>query len=300
MRSILAVLVVLCVGFIPVTTMAAGAGNQPRDWIAAPKGTVAGLLYFNLTGGRDTYVDGKHVAHSDLDGYSGMFRAVTYFDVCGFTADVNILLPFANMELSTGGVETNTSGIGDPGVVGTFWLIDDKLAKRYLALAQYLFIPVGEYQNYGSLSVGSNRWQGKTAINFTQGFEVFPKHDFYVEAGFGIDYYGENDDYGVEHHDMSQDPVYTVDAHISYDLTTDWWVALDYCGVWGGAKSWGYYHNQGGLNTQSAGASVSYMLTPSTNVLLQYSKDISVRNGILSDNILLRISHAIDFNALLD
>ena len=221
-----------------------------------------------------------------------------FFDFFGFTADANILIPFVNMELDAGGVNTNTSGMGDPGLVATIWFIDDKLSKRYLALAEYVFIPIGDYQNDGSLTAGSNRWQGKTSINFTQGFEVIPNHDMYLELGFGLDYYSENDDYGPESQTMSQDPVYTLDAHISYDITKNMWISADYCGVWGGAQSFGGNHNQGEQNTQTVGGSFSYMITPNTNILLQYSKDIYVENGIKSDNLLMRFMYAFNANAL--
>lgn len=300
MKRVLGSSVLVLLLMFPEALMAAGAGNQPRDWIAAPQGTVAGLLYYNLTSGKDIYTDGSKTADAELDASSGMFRAVSYFGIGDYTADVNILIPFGNMELSAGGAETTASGVGDPGIVGTFWLVDDPAEKRYVAVAQYLFVPIGEYQNAGALTLGNNRWQGKTAVNFTQGFEAFPNHDIYIEAGLGVDYYGENDDYGVNSDNMSQDPVYTVDSHISYDLTSDWWVALDYCGVWGGAKSWADLNDKEEQNTQSVGASASLMLTPSTNVLLQYSKDVYIENGVRSDNLLMRFTHAINVNSLFE
>lgn len=265
------------------------AGCQPRDFITPPPGMTASVLYINHTSSNSMYENGKKIVNADLESLSGMMRFVHYFSIGDYIADVNICLPYANMELNVAGSEFDASGVADPGLVFTFWPISDHDNKRFMGVAAYAFAPLGDYENDGTFSVGENRWHFKSDINFTQGFEIIPDHNLYLELGGGIDLYTVNNDYGPSGDDLKQDPIYNLESHVSFDITKDVFIAADYYGKFGGEKSWGDYDDVDRINTQAVGCTLNYSVTPTMGLMFSYTRDVYVENGLNTQNLLCRI-----------
>ena len=282
-----------------VMSQIAFADDQPRDWIPAPPGTVGALLYWNHMSGDSMYGNGRRSSSNiNYVGNVVMFRAVTYYELAGMTADFNALVPFGELNLDVGSSKLNASGVGNPGAVFTLWPYNDKENKRSIAVAQYLFFPIGNYSNKGALSLSENWWRVKTEVNFTQGFELFPNHDATAEITGGVDFVTANTDYLDKGYTLTQDPVYSLEGHLTYSVTKDWFVSADYYGHWGGAQSYSSHHDVNYINTQTLGASAGYNLSKQWQLLFSYKGDVYCENGVAAQTFLTRIAYFTNWDAL--
>lgn len=278
----------------------ASAETNAREYIAPPPGTLLSMLYYQHISGESLYADGNKVAHADLDANVGLFREVYYFNLGPFLGAAHLIIPFGDQSLdipSANDIHLSASGVGDPILLGSFFFINRPSTKTYLAFSPYFFFPVGNYSNDGALTMGENRWRFREEVNFTQGFEVIPNHNAYFEVLLGGDFLTDNDDYGPNSATMSQDPIFNLESHLSYDLTKDWWIAADFYGHWGGEKTVDHVSFDS-INTQTVGGTLAYNLTPGWQVLFQYKGDVAVENGIPAQTFLVRLLYATDIGKL--
>jgi len=284
---------------IPAT---ASAQNNARDGIAAPPGTILSVLYGYHYFGDYLKADGKTVPMDkvDLQGNYGLWREVFYFQVGSFVANAQFLLPFGNASLDLNHTSLSTSGIGDPSILTTFWFINRESTKTYLSFTPWFYFPLGNYSNDGLLTMGANRWRFKEELNFTRGFEAFPDHLAFIEVTAGADFFTANNDYGPAGGKLEQDPVYSIEAHLSYDLTRRWWVSADFYQYWGGAKTIDGVGDPGLTRAaqQVIGGTVAFNVSRGWQVLFQYRRDVAIENGVPDQTLLLRLLYATDFNKL--
>jgi len=287
-KGILAVIVCACL-LVPAV---ASAENLARDYIPAPPGTVLSLLYWNHITSNSAYANGNKVADIDFSANVGLWREVYYFQVGPFQAAADFIVPFGNKSLSN--PDDSASGVGNPILLGTLWLLNRPSCKSYLAFSPYFFLPLGQYNNNG-LSMADNRWTFREEANFTQGFEVLPNHNAYIEVTVSGDFYTSNNNFGPNGTTQTQNPLFNLESHLSYDLTKDWWIAADFYGRWGGAQSFDQFSGINKTNVQALGGTLAYNLTPGWQVLFQYRGDVATQNGALTQTFLARILYATDF-----
>ena len=85
---------------IPLVFMSAcvawAVDTQPLDFIPLPPGSNGALLYLNYGHNDGVVIDGEETTGS-LETFAITPRYVYFFDVGGYTADVNILLPYVSL-----------------------------------------------------------------------------------------------------------------------------------------------------------------------------------------------------------
>lgn len=250
--------------------------TQPGDFIAAPAGTT-GVLFYGSYGTSDgAVVNGKDVSGS-LDTYVGIPRVVHFFDVGGFTADINVLLPVGSLQnASLGGASLGrASGVGDLNVVGTFWFVNEPKTNRYLAVAGYLSIPTGNYDPFAPLSMGANRWSGALQLGGVYGLT----DRWFIEGVTDITVYGDNSNYDGFHGVMSQDPTITAQAWLTFKATDRVNLSVGYGAYWGGAQALNGANLGFNSEKQQVRAAVSVFVTPTFQVLGQLNHDFAVQGG---------------------
>ena len=274
------------------------ADNNMRDYIAAPPNTLLSLFYqFHITG--DTLNSNGHkAANVDFTEDLSLLREVYYFNVGSWLANAQVIVPFGNASLDAAGAHQSTSGIGDIVLFGTVWFVNRPETKTYLAFSPYFFLPTGEYDNKQTLNMGANRWGFREELNFTKGFEVIPNHPVYFEVTVGEDFFTTNGDY-LSGNDLSQDPVFNLESHLSYDLIKNLAISFDYYGHWGGSsKLVGRAVDNSAVDSQTIGGTLAYNFTPGWQVLLQYKEDVQNENGINAETIQARLFYAVDFGKI--
>ena len=125
---------------------AAYAANvDAGDYVALPPETNLALLYLQYAT-RSTYsVDGgpTYKDRTGLNFEIGIARFVHYMEVGGLTVAPQILIPFGTLNNGeiNGSRLDDASGIGDPILAVTVWLINDAKAQRWFGVMPYVWVP---------------------------------------------------------------------------------------------------------------------------------------------------------------
>jgi len=290
MRNLVTHSVILAGLILPVWQSPVFADNDARDYIPLEPGTTLIATYFNHISATDFYVDGDKTSDDvNLSANIGILRPVYYTKIGPFVMDPQALIPFGSQSLDgdgVGGVEVSSSGLADPIVTATVWFINNPESKTWLGFTPFITLPLGEYDEDKSLNLGANRWAFKPEVGFVKGFGSY----FFELAGNG-EFYTDNDDYTSQSLTLEQDPVYTLESHLSYNFTDAFYVSGDY-----------FYHNGG--ETSVAGVAqddekddhavqltLGFLLNPSYQLLLKYKTDIKVENGLKTNTVGLRFAH---------
>lgn len=290
MRNLMMHSVIAAGLLVPGLQGQAFADNDARDYIPLEPGTTLIAAYYNHVSATDFYADGDKTSEDvNLSANIGILRPVYYTKIGPFVMDPQALIPFGEQSLDgagVGGVEVSSSGLADPIVTATIWFVNDPGSKTWLGFTPFITLPLGEYDNDKPLNLGANRWAFKPEVGFVKGFG-----DYYFELTGNCEFYTDNDDYTSQSLTLEQDPVYTLESHLSYDFTDAFYISGDY-----------FYHNGG--ETTVAGAdqddekddhavqlSLGFMLNSSYQLLLKYKKDVKVENGPKTDTLGLRFCH---------
>ncbi|WP_268963102.1 transporter [Paraburkholderia domus] len=179
-----------------------------------PPGTNLAVLYYRHAFRDSTYHGGEQVGMPfRLETDIAIARYVRYLSVAGFTVDVQAIVPFGSVRLSQP-ASSVPNGAGDPFLGTAIWLLNDQIAKRYLAFGAFPGIPIGSYDaTKGPVNVGSNQWQGIFQISYGQ--PIYGNLAFDVTGEYAL--YGANNDFaGLTYR---QKPTYELQAHLRYALT---------------------------------------------------------------------------------
>lgn len=276
---------------IPLVFMSAcvawAVDTQPLDFIPLPPGSNGALLYLNYGHNDGVVIDGEETTGS-LETFAITPRYVYFFDVGGYTADVNILLPYVSLndgDLS-GFKLDSASGVGDLSIVGTFWFLNDSDERKHAAIAAYLNVPTGEYEPGDALNTGSNRVSGSLQLGGTFGLS----DRWTLDAVTDVTVYGDNNNSDGLGGKLSQDPTYTAQTWLTYHVNDRFNLSAGY-GIYGGGKQFvnGDYN---GFNSkkQQIRLSSSYFVTPTVQIMGQINHDFDVDGGFEQDySALVRI-----------
>ncbi|MGE4558791.1 MAG: transporter [Desulfobulbus sp.] len=279
-----------------------GFAANMRDYIPAPPDTLLSMLYYHNISADDYYVNGSKAADIDLSQNLFFLREVYYTKIGSIVADPQFILPFGDVSLDSDslGLNEDSKGLGDLILLCTFWVVNNPESKTYVGITPYFYLPTGEYDENQTANMGANRFAFQGEVGFVQGWEVQPGHNLYLEIAPSIFVYGDNDDY-LGDNELSQDPVFALESHLSYDLTQNLAVGLSYFGQWGGKSEVNDVKDDGTeINTQTIGATMAYNFAPGWQFLLQYKKDVKVDYGPEAQVVQGRLFYAVDFNSLFD
>ncbi len=269
-----------------------------RDYIPAPPDTLLSMLYYHYIDGDDYNVNGNKVADVDLSENLFFLREVYYTKIGSIVADPQFILPFGTGTLESGGVDQDSDGLGDLILLCTFWLVNNPETKTYIGVTPYLYLPTGAYDENQSFNLGANRYAFQGEVGFVKGWEVKPGHNLYFEVAPSFFVYGDNDDY-LGNNELSQDTVFALESHLSYDLTSNLALGLSYFGQWGGESEVNNLTVDGSeINTQTIGATLAYNFAPGWQFLLQYKQDVKVDYGVETQIVQARLFYATDFGGL--
>jgi hypothetical protein len=255
---------------------------DPGDYTPLPDGTKLGLLYLQHAERNDLYVDNDKVSSkSKLDSDIAIFRAVSYQDFAGLLTNIQLLLPFGH--LSAGGdigALGSETGMGDPILANAIWLDQDPSTQRAFGLTQYLFLPLGDYSKNNDLNIGENRWKYVLQAGYTQGITDKIILDLVADVTF----FGENDSYTSRDLTLKQDNQYQAQGYLRYMLSEKLSAHIGYSRSWGGETEVEGVSQKDEGNQQKVMLGGSYFITPKTQILATFGRDVSVDNGFKEDS----------------
>jgi outer membrane putative beta-barrel porin/alpha-amylase len=95
---------------------------------------------------------------------------------------------------------------------------------RTLGASLVVSMPTGQYDGAKLINIGTNRWAFKPELGFAQ-----PVGQWTFEAYAGVWFYTANDDFFGGHR-RTQDPILSLQGHVSYTFGPGLWLAVD--GTW--------------------------------------------------------------------
>lgn len=135
------------------------------------------------------------------------------FDIEGNILALGFAIPYS--DLKTHG-DTLSRYIGEESIgfnnsilSTSYWLINDRKNKEFLALTFTLYTPTGKYNESQSLNAGENRYKGTLAIGYiTKLFD-----DFLFELSPEIGFYGDNQ---TNNSTIEQKNSYSLSSNLRY------------------------------------------------------------------------------------
>ena len=227
---------------------AAGIGAQelePRAYSPAP----VGVNFFLLAGARSTgeVLTDPSVPIQDVEaklnaGVTGYGRT---FGILGHQASAVIAVPYVWGDISGNVFEearsVTRSGLGDiklrlaVNLIGGEAMTPKEFMKRTprttLGASLSISAPTGQYDPDKLINIGTNRWAFKPEIGLT-----IPHDRWMFDLFAGVWLFSANPDFfGGVHRE--QDPMPTLQAHVSYTIRPQLWLALDSTYYFGGETS---------------------------------------------------------------
>lgn len=255
------------------------------------------ILTFNLISqsGNQTLALGQVVAGSDLDVTAGFVQFTQTFEFAGQQAGVFAALPYGHIEgslvSSVSSIAGTESGGADPVIGAIFGLTGapNLALKDYVRYdpgfgAGLLFkvtVPVGSYDANRTLNVGGNRWafQVGVPLSYNFGKSLVDPDMTLLEVAPSITFFSDNDDPSGGASNVSQDPLFRLEAHVSQNLSQKVWVSADALFSYGAETSTDGVADNNTKKSLGLGATVNFAVSDNAQVKITYGTIVSSNNN---------------------
>jgi hypothetical protein len=250
-----------------------------------------GLNFLLFSGSRSTgqILPDPSVPIEDIEatidaGVAGYGRT---FGLWGRSASVGVAVPYAWADVS-GNIGENRQSVSRNGLadtrlrlavnlIGGPALTPKEFAQRTpqttLGASLVVIAPTGEYFPEKLINIGANRWGIKPELGLSVPWKRW-MFDVYAGAWFFTD----NDDFfgGVR---RSQDPITTVQGHVSYTIRPRLWAAIDSTYYFGGQSTVNGVLKQDRQENSRLGITMSLPIGAHQSLKMSWSEGASTRTG---------------------
>ncbi len=268
------------------TSILSASDDGPRMYWNAPVGTNILQAYFWTATGNSPSPENTQASKGfDVDINIGVLGYNRILDVAGHSAIATAVITGGKVSGSLLDRSLrSSSGLGDvylQGVINLFGapaLSAEQFASyeqgTVLSLLVGATVPTGAYKGNQALNLGVNRWNMRLGLPFMMTLgDWMPGEITTFEVLPSVWFYGDNDDvFGAN---MEQDPMYTLEAHITRDITPALFVSLDYFIQRVGESTLNGTPNASANTSDSLGLTVGYMLNAQTQFQLRYAASLS-------------------------
>jgi hypothetical protein len=260
---------------------------EPRAYSPAPVGTNFALLAIGRSTGEvltDPSVPIQDVEARLNAGVAGYGRT---FGILGHQASVVLAAPYVWGDVSGNVFEearsVTRSGLGDlklrlaANLIGGEALTPKEFMKRTprttLGVSLSISAPTGQYDPDKLINIGTNRWAFKPEIGLT-----IPHDRWMFDVFAGVWLFSSNPDFfGGVHRE--QDPMPTLQGHVSYTFKPQLWLALDSTYYFGGETSANGIPQDDRKENSRVGLTLSLPVAKGQSIKLNWSKGATARLG---------------------
>jgi hypothetical protein len=238
-------MVALAAALLGAALPARGQELEPRSYVNTPVGINFVIAGYGYTRGDVVFSPSVPIEDAEVDVQSGAVAYLRAIDVFGLSGKAGVIVPFAEASGSAlaFGERRNREvfGLADPtlrlsvNLYGAPALTMEEYAEweQDLIVGATLNVspPLGQYDDTKLLNVGTNRWTIKPEIGASQALG----ERFTAEVSAAAAFFTRNDDFlgGT----LEQDPLYSVQAHLVYQMRIGIWAAVDATYYGGGATT---------------------------------------------------------------
>jgi len=268
-------------------TRACAAELEPRAYVNTPVGLnflIGGYAYSE--GGLSTSASSP-IKDAQLRIHTELLAYARTLDVWGKSGKFDVILPYSQLS-GTAMVdgqprERQVSGLNDPRFRFSvnFYGAPALSMQEFANYRQDLLIgasvqvsaPVGQYDSGKLVNLGTNRWFIKPDIGISKAFGPLT-----LELTAGVIFFTENDDY-FGGKTLEQDPVYSMQAHVTYDFGRGVWGALDGTYDYGGRTTVNGVRSDDTQGNSRVGATLALPVNRNNSIKLYGSTGVSTRSG---------------------
>ena len=208
---------------------------EPRAYRTLPTGWNFAVLAYSYSTGNVVVDATVPIEDLDLDTSIVNLGYMRSFGIAGRSASVTVLVPHAFLNgtarLAGEPVSGARRGFGDSRVrlavnlLGGPALAPAEFAKyrqrRNLGVSLTVGVPTGEYKSSQLVNLGANRWALKPELGYSG-----IKGRWILEAAAGVWFFTTNDEF-FEGATLRQDPITSLQGHLSYNFSRRVWLALN-------------------------------------------------------------------------
>src|SRR5215469_1882662 len=267
-----------------------GQQLEPRAYSQSPVGTNFVGVAYGYSFGQVLFDPSLPVTdvHAYINSISPGYGRT--FGIGGMQGLVTAAIPYiwGNMKGMVGAKDSmvSRSGIGDLrlklslNIIGSPALSPQEFVKTrprpfILGASVLVVAPTGQYDPAHLINIGSHRWSVKPEV----GVSYVVDRKLYLDFYTGVWWFGDNTQYYPGSSTSSQDPMLSLQAHVSYTVNKWFWAALESTWYNGGATSLNGGPATGRQDNSRIGAQLSFAITPTQSIKPSYSRGATATFG---------------------
>ncbi|WP_198971901.1 transporter [Xylophilus sp. ASV27] len=276
--------------FCGLATLAAPAHAMDvnaYDWMPAPDGTSAFILYTPWTHDTGAVLNGNKLAGS-VNAAMVMPRYVHYMDVGGHPLAVTALVPYGrqwNGTLGGASLGDSKTTLGDVTLVSGYWLYSNPQERKNIVLAGYLNVPTGTYDRDRALNMSS----GQLAATLQLGGMLPLSDKWTLEPTVDATVYRDKSNANSLGQTLSQANVYTVQNWLSYSINATTMFHVGHAAYFGGTKKLDGVENGFNSRKQQVRVGLVHWLSPKVSIYGQVNRDFDVQGGFKGTSGVIRL-----------
>ena len=268
--------------------LASAQDMEPRAYSASPVGANFLVVVATRSTGAVLLDPALPITdvHADVNGFAlGLGHT---FNLLGKLGLVSVALPYAVADVSgrvmENAAEVHRSGLADSRLKLSVNLRgNDAMSPREFAAAPTRTVigasvafsaPTSQYSSTKLINLGTNRWSVKPEVGV-----AVPLGRWDLDGYLGVLFFTDNTDFYPGGVGRSQDPLLSIQGHVSYTIRSRLWIAGDATWYRGGSAQ-----NEGGnpspsLNNARGGVTVSLPIQKRYSLKVAYGSGVVARTG---------------------
>ena len=251
-----------------------GGEIEPRSYVNTPVGVNFLLAGYSYSEGGLSTVSSSPIKDAELKIDYGILAYARSLDVWGKSGKIDVIMPYAHLSGNAMVADElrkrNVSGLTDPRFRFSvnFYGAPALSLPEFANYQQDLIIgasiqvsaPLGQYDKEKLVNLGNNRWFIKPDVGISKALG-----DFVVELSTGVFIFSDNEDF-FGGKVLEQEPVYTSQIHVTYNLGRGMWAALSGTHDYGGRTTVDGLRNDDVQKNTRVGATVAFPLNQKNSV----------------------------------
>jgi hypothetical protein len=279
--------VLAVIAFLFVATQAHTGEIEPRSYVNTPVGVNFLLAGYSYSDGGLSTVSSSPIEDAQLKIQYGVLAYARALDVWGKAGKIDVILPYSHLSgnamVAGQPRERNVTGFTDPrfrfsvNFYGAPALSLPEFAKYQqdliIGASIQVSAPLGQYDKDKLVNLGNNRWFAKPDLGISKAWG-----DLVLELSTGVFFFSNNEDF-FGGKTLEQDPVYTTQIHITYNIGHGIWAALSGTNDYGGRTTVDGVRSDDLQNNSRVGATLAVSVNRNNSIKLFASSGVHTSIG---------------------
>jgi hypothetical protein len=278
----------VALGLLAVPVTLGAQDLEPKAYSASPTGAVFLVAGFSRSTGSVVFDPSLPVTDVEAKVNGAMLAGGYSFGLAGKLALVTAAVPYGwgviSGKVNEDAQSITRSGLTDSRVKLSVNLVGNPAMgarafakaprKTIVGTSLTVVTPAGQYYPARLINLGTNRWAFKPEVGV-----AVPLGRWDLDAYLGVWLFTDNQDFYPGGKSRSQDPVVSLQGHLSYTFKPRLWAAFDATWYRGGAAAVEGGTPGTGMNNSRLGATVSFPVARYQSLKVALSRGVIVRTG---------------------